>query len=162
MLNPVFKKGVIPVTKNNFNEIVLPRSYTNYFLLYKDSIYNYSSSLIEPYITQKSPVKYKVEKGDYLGKISKKYNCTVKDLIKWNDLKSTSISPGQKLIVYRPVIPKKDKKRNYAIYKVQPGDTLWDIAERNEGTTVDELIEINNLSNDSIYPGFKLKIPTKK
>ena len=32
---------------------------------------------------------------------------------------------------------------------------MWDIAERNEGTTVDELIEINNLSNDSIYPGFK-------
>jgi len=162
MLNPVFKKGIIPVTEKNFNKIVLPTNYTNYFLLYQDSIYNYSAKLTEPYITQKSPVKHKVEKGDYLGKISKKYNCTVKDLIKWNDLKSTSISPGQELIVYSPVVPKKDKKRNYAIYKVQPGDTLWDIAERNEGTTVDELIEINNLSNDSIYPGFKLKIPTKK
>ena len=162
MLNPVFKKQIIPVQKNETNMFILPKIYTNHFLLYKDSIYKYSSGLNEKYITQRAPVTYRIEKGDYLGKISKKYNCTVNELMKWNNLKTTNISPGQKIIVYNPIVPKKNKKTNYEIYYVQPGDTLWDIAERNEGTTVEELIKINNLTNSDISTGLKLKIPTNR
>ena len=103
-----------------------------------------------------------MKKGDYLGKISKKYNCTVKELMKWNNLKSTNISPGQKIIVYNPVVSKKDKKTKNTIYKVQVGDTLWGIVEKNEGLTLEELKKLNNLKSNSIKPGLKLKIPTTK
>ncbi len=162
IINPVFKKQIIPVQKNSSSKIILPHFYSNNFLLYKDSIYKYSSKLTETYITKQEPVTYRVKEGDYLGKISKKYNCTVKDLMKWNNLKSTNISPGQKIIVYNPVVSKKDKKTKNTIYKVQVGDTLWGIVEKNEGLTLEELKKVNNLKSNSIKPGLKLKIPTTK
>ena len=45
-------------------------------------------------------------------------------------------------------------------YTVQSGDTLYEIANR-YGTTVQELVDINNLSNPNlIYPGQTLRIST--
>jgi len=41
------------------------------------------------------------------------------------------------------------------IYTIKSGDTLWDIAVNN-GTTVDALMQDNNLSSHLIYPGDKL------
>lgn len=44
-------------------------------------------------------------------------------------------------------------------YIVQPGDSLWSIAQR-FGTTVDAIVATNNIANpDLIYPGDVLKIP---
>jgi hypothetical protein len=41
-------------------------------------------------------------------------------------------------------------------YVVQPGDTLWDIAEEH-GISVEELVRFNNMNlDDPIYPGQKL------
>jgi membrane-bound lytic murein transglycosylase D len=42
---------------------------------------------------------YTVRKGDNLGAISQKYNCSVSDLRTWNNLSSSKIYPGQKLKV---------------------------------------------------------------
>jgi murein DD-endopeptidase MepM/ murein hydrolase activator NlpD len=47
-----------------------------------------------------------------------------------------------------------------ASYTVQPGDTLWLIASRNQ-VSVAEVININKLANDMIYPGQVLTIPVK-
>ncbi|HHY91838.1 MAG TPA: LysM peptidoglycan-binding domain-containing protein [Firmicutes bacterium] len=45
-----------------------------------------------------------------------------------------------------------------AAYTVQPGDTLWYIAQEH-GVTVNALQEANNLWTDLIYPGDVLTIP---
>ncbi len=46
----------------------------------------------------KSSVKtHTVKKGETLSSISRKYNCTVNDLKKWNNLKSNNVKVGQKL-----------------------------------------------------------------
>ena len=51
-------------------------------------------------ITQKGRKRYYiVKKGDYLGKIAKRYGTTVKKLKRVNKLKSDVIYPGQKLII---------------------------------------------------------------
>ena len=42
-------------------------------------------------------VTYKVKKGDQLASLADKYNVTVKDLKRWNHLKSNKIKAGQKL-----------------------------------------------------------------
>ena len=45
-------------------------------------------------------------------------------------------------------------------YTIQPGDTLFEIASR-YGTTVQELVDINNLANPNlIYPGETLRVAT--
>ncbi|MBK7684147.1 MAG: LysM peptidoglycan-binding domain-containing protein [Bacteroidetes bacterium] len=41
---------------------------------------------------------------------------------------------------------------------VQPGDTLWNIAKRYEGVTVEMIKDINNLRNATLKPGTKLKV----
>ncbi|EST12215.1 GH25 family lysozyme [Sporolactobacillus laevolacticus] len=49
------------------------------------------------------------------------------------------------------------KKASHPIHVVEKGDTLWDIAQHNH-TTVQQLMNMNHLHNDTIYPGQKLKL----
>lgn len=53
---------------------------------------------------------------------------------------------------------KKSPKPAFKYYIVQPGDTLWNIAQRHEGLTVEMIKDINNLRNTNIKPGTKLKV----
>lgn len=54
------------------------------------------------------------------------------------------------------------KPRQYVYHIVQPGDTLWSIAQRYEGITVDDIKKVNNIHNSkSLKPGTKLKIKVK-
>jgi membrane-bound lytic murein transglycosylase D len=43
---------------------------------------------------------YKVQKGDLLATIANEYDVTVKQLKKWNRLKSSKVKKGQKLKIY--------------------------------------------------------------
>lgn len=58
-----------------------------------------------------------------------------------------------------------DQKKNaeaerprFIYHVVQPGDTLWNIAKRYDGVTVEMIKDINNLRNANIKPGTKLKV----
>ncbi|QGY43307.1 transglycosylase SLT domain-containing protein [Maribellus comscasis] len=51
---------------------------------------------------------------------------------------------------------------NFVYYTVKKGDTLWDIAEKYAGISSNEIMKLNNLSNDrGLYIGQKLKIKRK-
>lgn len=50
------------------------------------------------------------------------------------------------------------QRPKYIYHVVQPGDTLWNIAKRYEGVTVEMIKDINNLRNANIKPGTKLKV----
>ncbi|MEE1282404.1 MAG: LysM peptidoglycan-binding domain-containing protein [Acutalibacteraceae bacterium] len=46
-------------------------------------------------------------------------------------------------------------------YTIEPGDTIWGIAQY-FGTTVDELLRYNNIQDmNRIHPGQQIHIPTK-
>ncbi|MCQ2332172.1 MAG: lytic transglycosylase [Paludibacteraceae bacterium] len=47
------------------------------------------------------PLIYVVRQGDNLSRIAQKYNCSVRDLKKWNKLKSDMIRAGQKLKIIK-------------------------------------------------------------
>jgi membrane-bound lytic murein transglycosylase D len=51
--------------------------------------------------SQGSVVYHTVKRGDTLGGIAKKYRVSVKNLQKWNKLKSTTIRIGQKIKICR-------------------------------------------------------------
>ena len=93
----------------------------------------------------KSDNIYIVKQGDTLYNIAKNYDTSVNELLKTNNLSSTNLSIGQKL-----VIPP-------ATYTVKSGDTLWSIA-RLFNTTVSDLKEINNITSDILSIGQVLKI----
>ena len=100
---------------------------------------------------------YTVQKGDTLYGIANKYNTTVDDIIIYNNLSSTNLTVGQKLLIPN-VYTESDQ---YDTYIVQKGDSLYKIA--NEfNTTVTELMKINNLSSNLLTIGQKLLIPKKQ
>lgn len=95
--------------------------------------------------------EYIVQKGDSLWKISRDYNITVKDLIELNNLTTTTLQIGDKLLV-------PNKLNQEKTYIVKSGDTLWSIAKDNN-VTVNELKEKNNLTSNLLSIGQTLIIP---
>ena len=95
--------------------------------------------------------EYIVQKGDSLWKISKDYNISVKDLIELNNLTTTTLQIGDKLLV--PI-----QINNEKTYIVKRGDTLWSIAKENN-ITVNELKEKNNLTTNLLSIGQTIIIP---
>lgn len=94
---------------------------------------------------------YQVKKGDTLYQIAKKNNTSVAKLKKLNNLSSNTLTIGQTLL-----IPSSEEE--YFIYIVVKGDTLYQIAEKNN-TTIDEIKKLNNLTTNTLKIGQKLKIP---
>ncbi len=105
--------------------------------------------LIIPNKVSTNQIIYIVEKGDSLWAIANRYNTTVDKIKETNNLKSNTLSIGQKLII--------PSSTNYTTYVVKKGDSLWNIA-KNYNTTVDSIKKINNLKNDTLAIGQKLLI----
>lgn len=116
-------------------------------------------------------ITYKVEKGDTLYSISRKYQITVAELRTANNLSENDvIKAGQKLI-----IPDADIGTAVALsstktagnaapagkiteYVVKKGDTLYGIARKN-GMAVADLMALNNLDSSAVIKvGQKLKV----
>lgn len=96
---------------------------------------------------------YVVKSGDTLWSIASKHNMTVDSLKKLNNLSSNLLSIGQKLLV--------DKTGDTTVkktYTVKSGDSLYQIAKTN-GTTVTDLINLNNLATTNLSIGQVLYLP---
>lgn len=94
---------------------------------------------------------YIVKKGDTLYSIAKIYNTSVDKLKQINNLATSNLSIGQKLIV---------SETNFSNnYIVKSGDTLYGIAKR-FNISVNELKNANNLNSDILSIGQSLIIPT--
>ena len=100
---------------------------------------------------------YVVQKGDSLYSIAKKFNTTVSELRRLNNLTSDTLQIGQVLTISGT--PEQPPTGNYTTYTVKNGDSLWKIANQFD-TTVDELISINNLSTTLLQIGQQLLVPS--
>lgn len=113
--------------------------------------------------------KYKVNKGDTLYSISKKYQITVAELRAANNLSENDvIKVGQVLIIPTANLndavslnsntTKTTTTKRTKEYVVKKGDTLYGIAKAN-GISVGELMSLNNFDNNTVIKvGQKLKI----
>lgn len=174
-LNPAYRRGVLP--KSDSPRILcLPRNQTGLFVQNETGLYaeekkqsaTSTGSSAPPAVAQVRQT-HVVRRGEYLGSIAKRYNCSVSNLKDWNGLRTTKIRQGQRLVVYQP----KNKKKKaapktataskskasdgkYVYYNIQKGDTLWDIS-RKEGITVQELQRLNrNLNSRNLKPGTRI------
>ena len=105
---------------------------------------------------------YTVVSGDSLYGIARKYNTTVNELIRLNNLKSNSLSIGQTLKI--PEMYTKEEDINlpqFINYTVKKGDNLYSIA-RVYGITPDLIIKDNSLSNTNLSVGQTLRIRVLK
>ena len=97
---------------------------------------------------------YIVKKGDSLYNIASKYNITVDQLKRANNLTSNILQINQVLTIPTEPVNTED----YVIYTVKKGDTLYSIAN-SYNTTANQLITYNNLNNTTLQVGQNLKIP---
>lgn len=159
---------IIPGKKNNTssNEYVVKKRDTLYGIANKynvsvDNLKSYNNlstnslsigQIIKIPDNKVNSNEYVVKSGDSLYSISRKYGVSVDELMSVNNLKSTVLSVGQVL-----KIPNSGEVTN-AIYTVKKGDSLWSIAKNNK-TTVDAIVKLNNLSNANLSIGQKLLLP---
>ena len=91
---------------------------------------------------------YIVKAGDSLYSIASRYNTTVSEIKRLNNLKSDELSIGQRL-----KLPVTTSTGEY--YVVKAGDTLYSIANKNNMSIL-ELKKLNNLTSNNLYIGQKL------
>lgn len=119
---------------------------------------------------------YTVKRGDTLSGIAYKHNISLSKLMKWNNLNTTLIYPGNKLKVNKSGTSSSGSSASSGsnssssgnsgstgsskVYTVKSGDTLSKIASR-YGVTVSKLKSWNNLNSHMIYVGDKLSINGK-
>ena len=99
---------------------------------------------------------YTVKSGDTLWSIANANDMTVAQLKQKNDLSNDTIYVGQTLNVSSTKSASATSTAS-TTYTVKSGDSLWQIASAN-GTTVNQLKALNNLSSDLIYAGQQLKL----
>ena len=99
---------------------------------------------------------YTVEEGDSLYSIANKFNISVNDLIDFNALPTTILTPGETIRIPKGLMP--SNKEN--VYTVKPGDTLYRIANL-YGVSVNDLITANNLTSNILTIGQELVISIK-
>ncbi len=124
---------------------------------------------------ERKDIEYVVQKGDNLGNIASKFGTSSKEIKQWNKLIDNTLSIGKTLIVAKnevvivtdmaTVSSFKSKSNSAAAakqaatdYYVKKGDSLFSIARKYPGITISDLKKWNDISNEDIKPGMKLKI----
>ncbi|WP_434037235.1 LysM peptidoglycan-binding domain-containing protein [Formosa sp. 4Alg 33] len=172
-LNPAYKLDVIPVIKNETYTLRLPVRAIGPFVANEDLIYAYAKAEFDKrekplpqFIESETKTRYTVKSGDYLGKIARKYSVRVSQIKQWNGLRSNNLSIGQRLTIYprnsgataSTATTASAKKTEEKTYIVKKGDSLWSIAQKYSGISVDNIKEWNDISGSRLKPGMSLKV----
>jgi membrane-bound lytic murein transglycosylase D len=170
-LNPSYKLDIIPVIKGKNYTLRLPKKEMGVFVNNEEKIYalakadfNKREKPLPQYSKSDSKITYRVRSGDYLGKIARKYGVRVSQIKKWNGLRSNNLKIGQRLAIYprNPVASNTSKKAvvspNAKTYKVKSGDSLWSIAQKFPGVSIQNIKDWNDISGTKLKPGMTLRI----
>ena len=170
--NPQFKEGIIPATDKKQYVLQLPEQYIDAFVSNEKDVYSFKTkSGIDKEKLQEEMKKISdrsvhiVKKGETLSGIAKKYHVSVNQLKTWNNLKTTNLKIGQKLIVYSSGAPMAqvgnskpvERSTTQKIHVVSKGETLSRIAAKYK-CSVTDLKNWNNLKSTNIIVGQKLKV----
>ncbi|MDI9523542.1 MAG: LysM peptidoglycan-binding domain-containing protein [Bacteroidota bacterium] len=172
-LNPQFKKDIVPGNYKPY-ALVLPSEIMYAFIDQTDSIMNFDRSR---YFTHRTltldgggiagateEIIYRVRSGDNLSTIARRNGTTVSALKSMNNLRSDRLRIGQQLIVGHRVVevqqvaqvsPGGKTTTVNTYYRVKKGDTLGEIARRNN-VLVSQLQSWNGLRSTRIGIGDQL------
>lgn len=116
---------------------------------------NIGDELLIPFIEETSEYTvYQIEPGDSLYGIAKQNNITMDELIRYNNLNTPLLQIGQQIRIPKTVTSETSEIE----YIVKSGDNLYTIANR-YNTTVDDIMNYNNLKSNLLTIGQVLQIP---
>ena len=112
-LNPQFLKDIVP-GENETYVLRLTNNTTSKFVENEDSIYSYNADKYFPPLNIEQMLKeakenngagnlirHKIKAGETLGSIANKYRVSVKQIMKWNDMRNSNIRAGKYLKIYK-------------------------------------------------------------
>ena len=170
--NPQYKANIIPANAKTPLALRLPQQYINSFIDNEKALYEFKTKkgidrekLEEEMKKVSDRSVHIVRSGENLGSIAKKYRISVNQIKTWNNLKGTTIYPGQKLIVYSSGAPAAktgnsspvERSTEQRTHVVKSGENLSLIAKKYK-CTVTELKKWNNLTSTTLKIGQKLKV----
>lgn len=98
-----------------------------------------------------------VAEGESLWAITQLYSVTMDDILRWNDLPNPdAISIGQNILVKAP-IEEASANKNIITHIVEVGETLYAISRKYD-MTVDEVMDLNEMTNFDLDSGQELKV----
>ncbi len=111
LLNPQYKMDIIPATTKSYT-LVLPQRAVSRYIEHEQEIFAKDSTYLKEYINPENLDKkrvappastyYRVKRGDTLSSIARRYNTTVAQLQRWNNIKNPkSLREGQRIRVSR-------------------------------------------------------------
>ena len=171
-LNPSYKLGIIPVISDEDYMLRLPLTAIGRFVNNEEAIYAFVQDEQEKtddpapeLYEQPEKIRYRVKRGDYLGRIAERYGVGISQIKTWNGMRNNTVNVGQNLIIY----PKKNNEdvavstssndsASEKVYTVRNGDSLWSISQKFPGVSVQNIKKWNDISGNNIKPGTKLKI----
>jgi membrane-bound lytic murein transglycosylase D len=105
------------------------------------------------------PTVYRVQSGDTLGSIAKRFGVSVASIQGNNNLKGSTIFPNQELTIHSAtnIVDPPVVEGGRLTYQVQAGDNLYAIARR-FNKSVDEIKRLNGLDDNLIRPGQNLRV----
>ena len=174
-LNPSYKLDVIPFIEGKNYTLRLPVDVLGTFVSNEDLVYAYidaesksTVTTLPQNISQNHQVTYRVRNGDFLGKIARDHGVTVNSIKQWNSLKSNTLKIGQRLSLFpspsnaspttTAVSQNNTTTHSTKEYTVKSGDTLWSIAQKFPGVSMENLKKWNGISGNVLKPGMKIKI----
>ena len=149
------------------------------FMENEQDIYSDSCNAMDP-----TPARFqhRVKRGETLSEIAMQYHVRVADIMRLNNLKSSTIYPNQLLYLYSNRLPSSSRTTAQTAaapssskmepgtrngdartirHTVRQGETLYGISRRYPGSTVNAIIQCNGLDKQGkIYPGQVLQIET--
>ncbi|WP_422106659.1 LysM peptidoglycan-binding domain-containing protein [Winogradskyella sp.] len=173
-LNPSYKLDIIPKVEGKTYVLRLPREAIGIFTSNEDKIYAFAKAEFDKrekplpqLFNTDTQIRYRVRSGDYLGKIARRYGVRVSQIKRWNGLRSNNLRIGQRLTIYprNPVMPSQPKTTKKQVstkgkktYKVKSGDSLWSIAQKFSGVSVQNLKDWNDISGNKLKVGMTLVV----
>lgn len=169
--NPQFRKEIIPASAENPYVIRIPSEYIGPFLNNEQELYAFKTKkglerekLLEQIKNISEQSVHIVRSGENLGLIARRYRVSVNQLRTWNNLRSNTIYPGQRLTVYSSGTPATQagqapvqRSSSASYHTVRQGENLGLIAKKYK-CSVTDLREWNNISGSIIRPGQKLRV----
>ncbi|MCM5662319.1 lytic transglycosylase domain-containing protein [Galbibacter mesophilus] len=169
--NPSYKLDIIPFIDDENYSLRLPMEAIGRFVANEDSIYarvakehEKKEKTLPELVETSAQIRYRVKSGDVLGTIAEKHGVRVSEIKRWNGLRNNNIRIGQRLTIFptKPVATSTKKtsssSNNSASkeYIVRSGDSLWSIAKKFPGISVQNIQEWNDISGSKLTPGTKL------
>lgn len=107
-LNPQYRHEIVPGNERDYI-LRIPYTYANSFIDNEDSLYTYKADeFFNPVVIKKikdggdgERIIHRVRSGEVLGRIAMRYHVTVRQIKRWNNLRSDNIRIGQRLVIYR-------------------------------------------------------------